>query len=144
MATKKTVSRSKSQGNAAAKAPAAIINEAQAAIADNLAKPHGPGVVEEFAAAKKRMADIPVPMTLGEICGVIGNDVHPELFASEALAAIADQVETTAVIIDAAPDFSGDAWRLFKNIAERAKLASRVTAWLESEQPLASLPEVMP
>lgn len=142
MATKTTNStRSKTQGKQAAKAPAEVLREQQALIEEALTAPL-PGLpergaseaskaAENFAAARRTLADMPVPITLGEICHVIGTDVDPERFATSALSAIADQINSTAVLVET--DSSNDSWRLFKNLSQRAELASRVAAWLEAE-----------
>jgi hypothetical protein len=140
MATTK-VTRSKTQGKQAAKAPAEVLREQQARIEEALKAPL-PGLPEQgaseaskaaadFAAARRALADMPVPMTLGEICEVIGQDVVPEEFGSSALRAIADQIKTTAVLTET--DWSADAWRLFGNISARAELAGRVAGWLAKE-----------
>lgn len=140
MATKK-VTRSKTQGKQATKAPAEIVREQRARIKEALKVPppplpehaasEGSEAGEAFAAATRSLAEMSVPMTLGEICDIIGVDVQPESFATSALSAIADQINSTAVLVET--DRSNDSWRLFKNLSQRAELASRVAEWLAAE-----------
>ncbi len=141
MATTKKVARSKTQGKAA-KAPAEVLREQRARIeealkmptprlSDRRANPLLTKAVEDHAAAHQAMRDIPVPMTLGEICEVIGSDVVPGEFGSSALRSIADQIKTTAVLVET--EWSDDSWRLFENLSARAELAGRVAGWLGSQ-----------
>jgi hypothetical protein len=84
------------------------------------------------AAAARRLAqDVPIPLTLGEACELIGRDLDPENFASSALESIADQIEITSVLVET--DSSGESWRLFANLAERAKFASRIAKLLQAD-----------
>lgn len=85
-----------------------------------------------------------VPMTLAQVCGVIGTDCKPERFAVTALECLAGQLEAMRTIAERDEVSPYDAFRVIENLTERMRLASRVTAFLESEQPLASLPEVQP
>src|SRR5689334_4472801 len=141
MATKK-VTRSKS------KTPAEVLRDAKARAAAAVKMPASTNAearvaVAAHAAAGRDVNELRIPMTFGQLCKLLGQNIEPETFASTVLDSLGDQLETTAAIVDNAPDFSCDSWRLFKNIAERAKYAGQVVRWLESEKP-AELPEVQP
>lgn len=146
MAQKKVAraqSRSTTEGKAA-KAPAEVLRASKAKIAEALKTPiprlglPNPALtksVDDHAQARRAIAEMPVTMTLGQVCTLLGRDIEPGTFASSALASFADQIETVAVICDTAPEFSSDAWRLFQNLAQRAEYASKVVSWLESGKP---------
>jgi hypothetical protein len=139
MATKK-VTRSKGTKKPAAKAPAEVIREARQRASAALEMPietndQVKASTAAHAAARKDVRDIQVPMTLGELCTVLGSNIGPEHFGASALASFADQLETIAVIVDSSPDHSSDAWRLFQNLAERASFASKIVTWMAEVQP---------
>jgi len=147
MATQKKVTRSR--GSKKPAAPAAVLREQKAKIAEamKVAPPHLPGMrhpasdaAEAIGRATKTIGALTVPMTLAEVCDLVGTDVSPEDFASTALESIGDQIYTLATLTE--NDASNESWRLFRNLSERAKLAGRVTAWLEAEP--TELPEVKP
>lgn len=89
----------------------------------------------------KAIGGLVVSMTLDQLCVLLGQNIEPERFASEALDSIADQIDTLAALTEDAPDFTQEAWRLFKNLSERAKYAGKVVSWLGSDK-RAGLPEV--
>lgn len=95
---------------------------------------------EAVGEARAAIQDMTVPVTLGEVCALIGTDVDPTDFASTAFASIGDQIHTLATLVET--DASHDSWRLFRNLSERAKLAGRVAAWLTAET--TELAEVQP
>jgi hypothetical protein len=138
MATKKTVTRS----SATPKAPAQVLREQTAKIQEiNASAPPPPPMsterhpasdaAEAVGEARAAIRDLAVPVTLGEVCALIGTDVDPADFASTAFESIGDQISTLATLVET--DASHDSWRLFRNLSERAKLAGRVAAWLAAE-----------
>lgn len=116
-----------------------VVDRLAAAIEEANARPSAAAKTETEEPAG--LEALQVPMTFGQLCVLLGHDIEPERFASTALDSLAEQTETLADLVECAPDFSGDAWRLFKNMAERAKYASKVVSWLGSDKP-AELPEV--
>jgi len=145
MATKKTVSRSKTQGKPAAKTPAEVLREQKAKIADALKEGHriprpGPvdtvldDAIERSAEARDSIGSIPIPMTLGKACLLIGGNVEPENFATTAFAAIARDIETLSDLAEHESEESGFyGWLVLQQLAERARFAGEVAALLEAE-----------
>lgn len=122
------------------KAPANLVREGRARI--NAAPD-----AEEHAQARAAIADLRVPMTLSDICGVIGRDCKPESFSSTALETLAGQLDGLTAIADANEGLGTyDQWRVVDNVVARMRLAANVAAWLETETPEAAtkLPEVHP
>lgn len=99
---------------------------------------------EEVGKAKEKLAELIVPMTLGEVCEIIGVDCKPERFAVTAFETLGGQLEVVTELAESSEMGGYDAYRFTENLRRRMLLAGRVTAWLESEKPLASLPEVQP
>lgn len=131
MATKKKVAQgSKSQGETAPKAPADVIREAKAKIDANLKKDHGPGVVEELAAANKEMGELAVPMTLNEICEIMGSDCRADEFPVSSIECLAGQLDAVSQMAEVGCQGGFERWCVVDNIVSRMKLASRVTAWM--------------
>lgn len=137
----------------AAKAPAKVLRDAKARIdeANKVPIPKLPGqehpataAAREAGKARQEVGALVVPMTLAEICEVIGVNCQATDFASTALETLAGQVAAVQCIVERENVDPYEGYRLLANIAERMKLASRVTAWLEHESPLVSLPEVAP
>jgi hypothetical protein len=137
------------------KGPAAVLREQKAKIDEihansppppRMSTERHPASDAAEAAAKvlKEIGATPVPMTLDEICDVIGEDCHASNFASSALETLAGQVDALANVAEKEEVDPFEAFRLMRNVCERMRLASRVTAWLESETPLTSLPGVSP
>ena len=135
------------------KAPAEVLREAKAEIAEANkvpipAMPTGRHPASDAAAragkARQALGDLAVPMTLNEIAGIIGVNVRATDFASTALDDLATQLDGVSIVAEADTGGCYDSWCVVENIVARMKLASRVTAWLEHESALASLPEVSP
>lgn len=135
--------------------PAAQLREAEAKLAEirRTAVPPPRMPTERHPASDTAVAvgkvlesiqDMPVPMTLGKLCRVIGPNVDAQKFASTALMSLAIQLEGIESIAE--QDNSGcyDRWCCVESIVDRMRLAANVTAWLESDEPMGSLPEVQP
>lgn len=122
------------------KAPAAMVREGKARLKAALG-------AEEHAQARAAMAELRVPMTLSDICEVIGRDCKPEKFSSTALETLAGQLDGLTTIADANEGVGTyDQWRVVDNVVARMRLAANVAAWLETETAEAAtkLPEVQP
>lgn len=146
--------RSKTEGKAA-KAPAEALREAKQTIEEIRASappPPRPSTEEhpasvaarEVGKVREAIGDLVVPMTLAEVCEIIGVDCKPENFAVTAFETLGGQMEVVTELAESTEIGGYDAYRLTENIRQRMLLASRVTAWLESDETLSSLPEVQP
>jgi hypothetical protein len=149
MATSKKVSRSKSQG----KAPAAVLREQTAKIAKaskvsppRMSTERHPATDAAEAAGKavREIGDLQVPLTLREVCEIIGVDCKPERFAVTAFETLGGQLAVVTELTESTALVGYDAYRLTENVRHRLLLAGRVTAWLESETRVRRLPEVQP
>lgn len=162
MATKKNVAqseKSKTQPPASTKrstkAPAQVLREQKAVIEEALnSEPPPPPMpagrhpasdaAEAMGKARDTIGGMQVPMTLSEICSMIGVNCSPERFAVTALESFAGQVDALSTLCEKEEIAPFQAFLLMRNVSQRIELASRVTAWLESEQPSDTLPEVQP
>lgn len=86
---------------------------------------------EEAGRARRSVGELPVPMTLSEICALMGVGCEPENFAPTAFESLAGQLEAAATFAE--NEGSYDGWRVINNIAERMKCAGNVARWLETE-----------
>jgi hypothetical protein len=127
MATTEKVARSKSPGNEAANARAEVLQEVLDK-AERAAEAEQEESRRRVARREAQAATV-VPLMLQEICDVIGHDVAPDSFAVDALRVIGDQIDTLAGLVES--EASSDSWRLFRNLAARAELASRVAYWID-------------
>jgi hypothetical protein len=150
MATKKNVARTQPPAKSS---PASTLRSAKARIkeASKVKVPTMPvgehpatAAAAEAGKARREVGDLSVPITLSEICSVVGVDCHPERFAVTALECLAGQLGAMVSVAERENVDPYDAYRVMDNIAERMRLASRVTAWLESEEAMDSLPVVQP
>jgi len=154
MATKSKVARSKTQGKEA-KAPAAVLREQKARIEEIHANSPPPpsmptsrhpasDAAEAAEKARDVMGNLPVPMTLNEICALMGPDCKAEDFAASALKTLAGQLYAVAQFAESGLGGDGgyEQWQVIENIVERMKCAGEVVTWLESET--TELPEVQP
>lgn len=139
MATKRKVARSKTQGKAA-KAPAEVLREAKARIeeANKVPVPRLPGTehpateaARQAGKARGAIGAIPVPMTLNEICALMGPNCRAEDFASSAFETLAGQLYAVASLAESGGTYDG--WQVVENIVERMKCAGQVVTWLESD-----------
>lgn len=132
--------------------PAAVLKEAKAEAEAAMRMPiatNGQALasVERLARSNDALAKLSVPMTLSEVCEVIGRDCKPEKFSSTALETLAGQLDGLTTIADANEGVGTyDQWRVVDNVVARMRLAANVAAWLESESPeaAAKLPQVQP
>jgi hypothetical protein len=125
------------------KAPAELMSEGQERIKQAL-KSSSSG---EYQQARDALANISVPMTLSEICEVIGRDCKPERFGVTALESLAGQLDgLTSIAYTNEGTGTYDQWRVVDNVVARMRLAANVAAWLETETPEAAtkLPNVQP
>jgi hypothetical protein len=147
MATKKN--------STAAKSPAQVLREQKAKIeeihANGAPPPRMPterhpasDAAEAAGKARGAIGALAVPITLDDVCGIIGVDCKAESFAASALECLAGQLVAMQTIGEQDSVDPYNAYRVIENVVGRMRLASRVTAWLESETPLTRLPEVSP
>lgn len=95
---------------------------------------------EEMGTLRASIGEIPVPMTLNEICRLMGPECRAENFAASALDTLASQLYAVAGLAER--DGSYDGWQVVENIVDRMKCAGEVVTWLESET--TELPGVTP
>lgn len=141
MATKKNVTKNATEGKPAT--PAQVLRKQKAAIEEacKVAPPSMPtgrhpasDAAEAMGKAKKTIADMSIPMTLGEICKVMGVNCEPDNFAASALGDLAAQLYAVSHLAEVDRDHSRyEGWQVVENIVARMKLASEVVTWLESD-----------
>lgn len=72
----------------------------------------------------KQLAARPMTFSLGELCAVIGCEVKSEDFATTALEAISQEIESGADLAERCAGFA--IWRHLSNIAKRAEFAAKL------------------
>lgn len=98
--------------------------------------------VKKHAAAEKEMDSILVPMSLAEVCRIMGDTCHPSDFMVSSMETLADQLDAISQFAENNVNASYETWQVVDNIVERMRLASRVTAWLlvgDNETPAAEV-----
>ncbi len=136
----KTRVAKKTTGKKAAKAPAEVLRNAKARIeeANKVPVPRLPGTehpateaARQAGKARGAIGAIPVPMTLNEICALMGPNCRAEDFASSAFETLAGQLYAVASLAESGGTYDG--WQVVENIVARMKCAGQVVTWLESE-----------
>jgi hypothetical protein len=129
--------------------PAAVIREQRTKIEEayQVAPPRASterhpasDAAEAAGQARRRIGEIPVPMTLQEVCDVISYEIRADEFAPSAFAAIARDIEALSDLAEKVEGFEGFA--LLQGLAARTRLAGDVAKWLDTE--LTEMPEVRP
>lgn len=85
--------------------------------------------------ARREIASIPVPMTLGQACSLIGYNVRPDDFVATAFDAIAQDVDTLSNLAERVSGESGyEGWVMFQHLATRARFAGEVASLLAEKE----------
>jgi hypothetical protein len=124
--------------------PAQIIREARDRARQAACYEGGtPESVENLEAAE-RDGDVLVPVTIRDVCRMVGVDCEPENFAPTALMELSKQLDSLSDLANENSNGGYENWKLVQNLAARAALAGRVAAWLDEPGPATELPEVTP
>jgi hypothetical protein len=116
-------------------APAAVLRNAKARMDAAVAMPiatnaEAKAAVAAHAAAERDIAQLQVPMTLNEICQIMGSDCRADEFPVSSIDSLADQLDAISQMADVGCEGGYERWLVVDNIVSRMRLASRVTAWM--------------
>lgn len=108
---------------------------ARVAAAKAVEEPRMSAEVREEIAARPALGEVRIPMTLNDVCALMGRDCQPDEFAATAFECLADQLDAVAQFAENGPTGNNgyEMWKVVNNIAERMRCAGEVATWLECE-----------